>query len=204
MDAPFIDDSMADSGTSLNLLKQKFPGMFADAAPAPNPLFNSGAPTIPASTSVDPNAIPQPDLGNKADKLSAIVQGGLSAATTPQNKFNLPWLPGYKAPQPAPSTQPLTDATGRMVPGLNWKQRLGVLGVAGAKGAMRGLASDEQAVLASGGRRSGGAGLGFEAGYTGSAQESATQQALQRGSLENQTLQNQVTYAPQKFAADYG
>src|SRR6266446_1148305 len=180
MDAPFIDDSMADSGMALNLLKQKFPGMFADAAPAPNPLFNSGAPTIPASTSVDPTAIPQPDLGNKADKLSAIVQGGLSAATTP-NKFNLPWLPGYKPAQPAPSTQPLTTPTGQMVPGLTTKQKFQVLIPAAIKGALAGRASSEQAILASGGRRSGGAGMGFEAGLNAPAQETMTRQAVQRG-----------------------
>src|SRR6266853_2177979 len=110
MDAPFINEQMADSGTALNLLKQKYPGMFAATSPAPNPLFNSGAVTPNVGTPADPNTIPTPDISEtKADRLSQIMQGGLSVATTPQNKFNLPWLPGYKAPQPAPSTQPLTD-----------------------------------------------------------------------------------------------
>src|ERR1700687_5982545 len=126
MDAPFItDDSMANSGTAEEILRKKYPGMFAAAPPAPNPAFDSGPAVAPQRAQVDPRTIEQPDISSatKGDKLSAIMQGGLSATTTPQNKFNLPWIPGYKPPQPAPSTQPLTTPTGQMVPGLNWKQR---------------------------------------------------------------------------------
>jgi hypothetical protein len=208
MDAPYVGngDAMADSGTAINLLKQKYPGMFADAGtpPAPDPSFAGAdsAPTAPASTAVDPNSIPQPDIGSptKGDKLSAILQGGLAATKTPQNKFNLPWLPGYVSPGTigpnGPTQPPMTTPTGQMVPGLNWKQKLLAGGMAVAKGALAGRASSEQAVIQSGGRRSGGAGLGFMAGMDEPARETMTQQAVQRGGLENQQLANQVQYSP--------
>jgi len=64
------------------------------------------------------------------------------------------------------------------------------------QGAMAGRASSENAVLQSGGRRSGGAGLGFIAGMDEPAREAMTQQAVQRGALENQGLQNQTQFAP--------
>ena len=67
---------MADSGTALNILKQKYPGMFADAAtpPAPDPSFAgaNSAPTAPASTAVDPNSIPQPDIGNPNERPTSL------------------------------------------------------------------------------------------------------------------------------------
>src|SRR6266404_5465069 len=106
----FFDDSsdqIADSGTAINLLKQKFPGMFADAGtppPAAVPFFAGGnsAPTAPGSTDVDPNSISAPNLGqpsvlsqlpwmrqfqgNKADKLAAVLNGGLPGAMTGQGQ----------------------------------------------------------------------------------------------------------------------
>jgi hypothetical protein len=206
MDAPFIDDSMADSGTAAELLKKKYPGMFADPATpsAPAPFFAgaNSAPTAPASTAVDPNSIPQPDIGSatKGDKLSAVMQGGLAATTTPQNKFNLPWLPGYVPPGTngpnGPTRPPMTTATGQMVPGLTGWQKAQVLIGGALKGAMAGRASSEQMIAQSGGRRSGGAGLGFMSGLEEPARETMTQQAVQRGGLENQQLANQVQYSP--------
>ena len=83
----------------------------------------------------------------------------------------------------------MTTATGQMVPGLTTGQKFQVLIGSALKGALAGRASSEQAVIASGGRRSGGAGLGFEAGLNAPAQETATKQALQRGALENQGSQ---------------
>jgi hypothetical protein len=189
MDSPFIDDSMADSGTAAAILKKKFPGLLPDAAPSnapPSgiPLFNSGAPTVPASTSGPlPDA---PDIGQAA----------------PQNKFNLPWLPGYKAPQP--QQPPMTTPTGQMVPGLNKAQKLQVLIKAGLQGAAAGRAASEQAVVASGGRRSGGVGLGFEAGLNAPAQQTQIAETLQRGGLENQILGAQAQYAPQIQALNFG
>jgi hypothetical protein len=146
----------------------------------------NGAPTVPASAAVDPNAVPAPNI---------------SGAPASTNKFNLPWLPGYQAPQP--QQPPMTTQTGQMVPGLTPGQKARVLIGAGIKGALAGRAADEQAVIQSGGRRSGGAGMGFEAGFNAPAQQTATQQALQRGGLENQILGAQAQYAPQMQALNF-
>lgn len=162
-------DQLADSGTALNILRQKYPGMFADAAPAPNPLFNSGAATPNVGTPADPNSIPAPDV------------------TQPVNKFNLPWLPGYKAPQPA-------------APGPSKAAKLGTILKSGIMGAIAGQNAVEQSVVASGGRTRGGFGMGAEAGLMAPAQQTQIQQTLQRGGLENQVLQNQVNFAPQVAA----
>jgi hypothetical protein len=204
MDAPYVGngDAMADSGTALNLLKQKYPGMFADAAtpPAPDPTFAgaNSAPTAPASTAVDPNSIPQPDIGSvtKGDKLSAVMQGGLPAATSSGLAKFLSIIRGPQAQPGQPVRPPMTSPTGQMVPGLTTGQKAQVLIGSMLKGALAGRASSENAVIQSGGRRSGGAGLGFMAGMEEPARETMTQQAVQRGGLENQQLANQVQFSP--------
>ena len=186
MDAPFItDDSMADSGTAINLLRQKFPGMFAGASPAPIPPAgpNNPAPVIPASApAVDPNSIPAPDVGI--------------------NKFNLPFLPGYKPPQP--QRPPISTPTGQWAPGTSKAQKLEGMLRNGLQGAIAGQAGVEQSVVQSGGRTRAGFGTAAAAGLMAPAQQTATQQALQRGGLENQILGTQAQYAPQMQALNFG
>lgn len=176
------DPSMADSGTALNLLRQKFPGMFGDAGTPTPPgpaIFNSVPPTPKAVTPADPNAIPAPDIGQ----------------TAPENKYNLPWLPGYKPPNP--QRPPIETPTGQWVPGTNKAQKLEVLLRNGLQGAIAGYGASANAVVQSGGRRSGGFGLGAAAGYEAPAAQTMQQQTVQRGGLENQLLNTQVQYAPQ-------
>ena len=91
-----------------------------------------------------------------------------------------------------------------MQPGLNWKQALEVLGPAAAKGLMAGKAASENAVVQSGGRRSGGAGIGFEAGLEQPLIDTSRQQQFQRGQLENQQLQQQAQLYPQTAALGIG
>src|SRR6184192_2014469 len=172
---------MANSGTAINLLRQKFPGMFAGAAPPPaDP--NNPAPTPNVGTPADPNTIAQPDVGI--------------------NKFNLPFLPGYKPPQP--QRPPISTPTGQWAPGTNKAQKLEVMLRNGLQGAIAGMGAESQAVIASGGRRSGGFGLGVSAGFEAPAQQTATQQALQRGGLENQQLAQTVAMQPQIQALNFG
>ncbi|HEV2522589.1 MAG TPA: hypothetical protein VGT24_09425 [Candidatus Acidoferrales bacterium] len=64
-------------------------------------------------------------------------------------------------------------------------------------GALAGRAANEQMTAMSWGRRSGGAGVGFEAGLEQPLTLATQQQQFQRGGLENQLLQNQVNFAPQ-------
>jgi hypothetical protein len=84
-----------------------------------------------------------------------------------------------------------------MVPGLTKGQKLMVLLKSGAEGALAGRAAQEQAIIQSGGRRSGGVGTAFMAGLELPTEQAQQAQTLQRGQMENQLLQNQVTYAPQ-------
>ena len=57
---------------------------------------------------------------------------------------------------------------------------------------MAGRASSENAVIQSGGRRSGGAGIGFEAGFEQPLIQASQNQQFQRGQMENQQLQQQA------------
>jgi hypothetical protein len=190
MDAPFIDnaDALADSGTALNILRQKYPGMFGAAgapAPAVPAMANASAPTIPASTSVDPNSIPAPDVSQ------------------PVNKFNLPWLPGYKSQQ-QPQRPPISTPTGQWTPGTTKAQKLEVMLRNGLQGAIAGMSAQAQGIAATGGRWNPGMGPSLAAGFEAPAQQTQIRQTLQRGALENQQLGQQVQYYPQKVALDFG
>lgn len=66
-------------------------------------------------------------------------------------------------------------------PALTKGGKLAVLLMSGLKGALAGRAASEQSVLASGGHRSGGAGLGFQAGYSQPFQEAQQRQEAQIG-----------------------
>lgn len=81
-------------------------------------------------------------------------------------------------------------------PALNKAGKLITLLRSGLQGALAGRAASEQATAASGGRRSGGAGMGFEAAQAYPWQQAMQQQSVERGGLENQMLGNQVQYAP--------
>ena len=174
-------DQLASSGTALDLLRQKFPGMFGAAgAPAPPvpAMFNSAAPTPNTAAPVDPSSIPAPDVGEPPSSAMA----------------NLPWM---RSTQPQLQRPPISTQTGQWAPGTNKAQKLEVLLRNGLQGAIAGYGASAQAVVQSGGRRSGGAGLGLAAGYEAPIQQAAQQQAFQRGGLENQLLSTQVQYAPQ-------
>jgi hypothetical protein len=113
---------------------------------------------------------------------------------------NLPWMPQYRQAQ-----QAMTTATGQPAPpGPTKAQKLAVLLKDGILGAMAGRAANEEAIVQSGGHRSGGAGIGFVAGLNAPAQAAATQQALQRGGLENQQLGQQVAAYPANLALSQG
>jgi len=155
---------MADAGTAAALAKKR--------------LFDSGAPTAPANAQIDPNSIPAPDIGQP----------------TTENKFNLPWLPGYTPGQAQPAPPP----------GPSKAQKLGVILKSGLMGAIAGQASSEQAVMASGGHRGGGFGTGFEAALTAPLARQQMQQQVTRGGLENQILGAQAQYAPQMQALNFG
>lgn len=168
----------------ITAVTEGLPGMAAATGdtPAPGSLFNSGVATPPPRAQVDPSSIQAPDIGQNAP----LVQP-------------LPWAHMLTNQQQA-QRPPMVNLNGTMVRGLTPGQKAQVLIAAGLKGALRGRASSEQTVAATGGRRSGGAGMGFEAAYTGPSQEAAMQQQLQRGQLENTQLGQQVQAFPQTQA----
>src|ERR1700674_1225735 len=186
------NDSMADSGTPQDILRRKFPGMISDNPTIGNDeankalFFASGAPPSPANPQAAPNATPAPDVG----------QG-------PQSQtYNLPWMRQFNQ-QSQPQRPPLTTQTGQIAPGATKAQKLAVLIKTGLMGAIAGQSAVEQSVVQSGGRTRGGFGMGAMAGFEAPMVQAGQQQQLQHGGLENQILQNQVTYAPQLMQLDF-
>jgi hypothetical protein len=184
-------DSMADSGTPEDLLRKKFPGMFADtSAPAQQPFFNMGAPTAPNNVPPD---MPAPDVG----------QGQQSQT------YNLPWMRQYN--QQSQPQQPSTAQrfVGGMQEGAEASQGipqarpqtkaelLGRVLTQGLSGAMRGRAANEQMIAQSGGRRSGGVGVGFEAAEQAPLEMQQQRQQVQAGQIANQQQLMNLQNAPQ-------
>jgi hypothetical protein len=82
-------------------------------------------------------------------------------------------------------------------PGLSKMGKLGVLLMGGLQGAMAGRDAQEQALVASGGRRAGGAGVGFMGGYQLPFLRALQTQQVERGGLENTLLGAQAQFYPQ-------
>jgi len=83
---------------------------------------------------------------------------------------------------------PVPGGVNALSPGLSKAGKLATFLQAGLQGALAGEKASEQAVIASGGRRAGGFGLGAEAGYTLPFVRATQQQGVERGALENQML----------------
>src|SRR5258707_651156 len=77
-------------------------------------------------------------------------------------------------------------------PGLTKAGTLATLLMSGLQGAMAGRAASENMVAASGGRRSGGAGTGFEAGYTLPWQRATQQAELGQKQAQTGVLQSEA------------
>jgi hypothetical protein len=206
--SPFFgdNDSMADSGTALDILRRKFPGMISDNPTIGNDeankalFFASGAPTLPTGAQAMPNAMPAPDVGEPSatpgfDAFRAMLTGNQSQPQQPSaaQRFVGGMQEGAQASQGIPQARPQTKA-----------ELLGRVLTQGLSGAMRGRAANEQMVAQSGGRRSGGMGVGFEAAEQAPLEMQQQRQQLQGQGLQNQLLQNQVTYAPQMMQLNFG
>lgn len=77
-------------------------------------------------------------------------------------------------------------------PGLTKAGKLATLLQSGLQGALAGRAKSEETVAATGGRRSGGAGMGFEAGYTLPWQRQAQQNQLAQQQAQTGVLQSEA------------
>jgi hypothetical protein len=79
-----------------------------------------------------------------------------------------------------------------MSPALTKAGKLAAFLSSGLQGALAGRAAQEQAIVASGGRRAGGVGTGFEAGYTLPWQRAQQLQQVQSGQLQQQLTQADI------------
>lgn len=121
-----------------------------------------------------------------------------------------PYVPGTPNPnQPLPSVGTPTfqqaasagatpSGANALSPGLNKAGKLLTLLTSGLQGALAGRAASEQTVAATGGRRSGGAGMGFEAGYELPWQREQKQLGLQQqqAQVEATKAQSQMINTP--------
>lgn len=175
----------------------------------------------------DPNTGGVHWYGNAPDALQAWATGQrnfqppLTSVDEQGNKTPL----GVDQSKPAPSLvkaspQQAADPYGTgipnaMSPGLTKAGKLMTLLSSGLQGALAGRAANEQATVMSGGRRSGGAGMGFESGYQlpftramMPVQLAQAQTGLEAGQLQNQMARAglqpvQTPYGPMpvEFAA---
>ncbi len=106
--------------------------------------------------------------------------------------------PSLVKPSPQQAADPYgTGIPNAMSPGLTKAGKLMTLLSSGLQGALAGRAENEQATVMSGGRRSGGAGMGFESGYQLPFTRAMmpVQLAQAQTGLEAGQLQNQMTRA---------
>jgi hypothetical protein len=123
--------------------------------------------------------------------LSASAASGAQPASADLDSsgvsFNQPTSPNPQVIKPSPQQAAQMGATpggvNALSPALTKGGKLATLLMSGLQGALAGRAKSEETVAATGGRRSGGAGMGFEAGYTlpwQRAQELAQTQVAQQ------------------------
>jgi hypothetical protein len=98
-----------------------------------------------------------------------------------------------------PSFEQAAAYGGATSPGLSKAGKLAVLLQSGLQGALAGRAANEQATIASGGRRSGGAGMGFEAGYTLPWQRAGQELGLEKEAAQTNLLKEQANMVPTQY-----
>jgi hypothetical protein len=122
----------------------------------------------------------------------------MSAGPNGQPQFSSADVPRqtYKPPQPfqpsfiqAATAGAQPGGVNALSPQLSKLGKLGVLLTQGVQGALAGRAANEEATVASGGRRSGGIGMAMEAGYNLPFLRSLQQQKVQQGQAETAETQ---------------
>ena len=152
-----------------------------------------------------------PSQGAAGQGMAQIAGQQVQPATSSlPNSLNDPSAPQFNQPAPAAPPQmvkptfaqaagvgaPVPGSVNAMSPALTKGGKLMALLMGGLQGALSGVAGNAQTYAQTG--RNAGFGGGMAAGYTEQLPflKAYQQQNLQRGGLENQMLQNQVTYAP--------
>jgi|HubBroStandDraft_6_1064221.scaffolds.fasta_scaffold00134_44 hypothetical protein len=147
----------------------------------------------------DPNKI----LGATSQMMQGRASQTPQAFTDPSNPFaspNQPPLPriGQASPQEAASLGATPGGANAMSPALTKGGKLATILSSGLQGALAGRAKSEETVAATGGRRSGGVGMGFEAGYELPWQREQKQLGLQQqaAQVEATKAQSQMINTP--------
>src|SRR5689334_12624770 len=113
----------------------------------------------------------------------------------------LPGTPDPNTPTPTAQTPSFSQAASygatpgganATSPGLTKGGKLATILMSGLQGALAGRAKSEETTAATGGRRSGGAGMGFEAGYTLPWQRAAQQNQLAQQQAQTGVLQSEA------------
>lgn len=162
-------------------------------------LFGQGGLTTPNSAMIDPSSGQATAMGTpnqmmlKAGQQLKDTQNANAASDIAGN----PQMPAQVSHLGTPS---FSDAArlgappggaNALSPGLNKAGKLATLLTSGLQGAMAGRAKSEETVAATGGRRSGGAGMGFEAGYQLPWQRAGMQQQYEQEQAKTRLLQQQ-------------
>lgn len=151
------------------------------------------------------NASPAASGQNLATAQSKQVQPASADVTGDGTSFSTPQTPFSKLAKPSMQEAAQMGATpggvNAMSPGLTKMGKLATLLTSGMQGALAGRAASEQAVIQSGGHRSGGAGLGFQAGYTLPWQRAEQQSQAQLAQAGTQPIQTPYGQMPMAMAS---
>lgn len=101
--------------------------------------------------------------------------------------------------QQAASAGATPGGANALSPGLTKAGKLATLLTSGLQGALAGRARSEETVAATGGRRSGGAGMGFEAGYTLPWQRASQQNQLRQQQAQTELTESQSQMVPTQY-----
>ena len=159
-------------------------------------LFEAAGLTVPNSALMGANGqptfvgSPQQVLNRANAALPSSSQILGSDVLNPENNApqNLPKI-GTPTPQQAAQAGATPGGANAMSPALTKGGKLATLLMSGLQGALAGRAASEQAVIQSGGRRSGGVGTGFQAGFTLPWQRSMLPLEYQQKQAETQLAQ---------------
>lgn len=165
-------------------------------------IFSQGGLTQPNSALQDQPGGQPSFVGSPSQVLSKANAGlpspdktlGPDVLNPQQQAPKLPFI-GQPSFQQAAATGAQPAGTNAMSPGLSKLGKLGVLLTQGVQGALAGRAANEEATVASGGRRSGGIGMAMEAGYNLPFLRSLQQQKVQQGQAETAETQAKTGYS---------
>lgn len=162
-------------------------------------LFQQGGLTTPNSAMVDPSSGQATAVGTPSQMMLRAGQQlkDTQNANAASDIAGNPQMPAQVSHLGTPSFSDATRAgappggANALSPGLNKAGKLATLLTSGLQGAMAGRAKSEETVAATGGRRSGGAGMGFEAGYQLPWQRAGMQQQYEQEQAKTRLLQQQ-------------